>query len=235
MHYQVSAELLQRIDSGASWMVVNKESNVVIDAYSKRDDARAIKGSANKLVQFQAGSTDLVVEKQEGELQKQEGAQLNGEQQRDEAFDNPHHGHPDPEAPKVDEPKEPQPPLETDAKPIEPKPADGKPAADKPAKPDILRKSEVEKPTRLVHVIADMLYDADPNVARKDIITACTAQGIAYNTILTQYQAWRSNREAKSGDGGEAEGGVNPDGEVEQHPDGEAEQHADAQSEDHPE
>jgi hypothetical protein len=68
------------------------------------------------------------------------------------------------------------------------------PVKEKKPKAEVSHKSTVERPTQLVHTIANMLYEADPAVTRKEIIAACTEQGIAYYTILTQYQAWKAAR-----------------------------------------
>ena len=61
-------------------------------------------------------------------------------------------------------------------------------------KPVLIHKSTAEKPTRLVHSIADLMAEENPDVTRKEILQACTEAGIAHYTILTQYQAWRANR-----------------------------------------
>jgi hypothetical protein len=58
----------------------------------------------------------------------------------------------------------------------------------------LMHKSTVEKPTRLVHAIADIMAEENPDVTRKEIIDACTQAGIAHYTILTQYQAWKAAR-----------------------------------------
>lgn len=227
MLYHVSADIKQKIDNGATWMVVEKVTNAVIDAFQKRDDARSAKNGDTKLVQYQANNTPLNVlnaNRTEGEINPVEALQAAGlnpivvdentdfsklpqfthqEQvavdQRDEqgAQEMPAERAAEIEqaTDKADaeaaaeqqqqKAEEPAPPVETAAKPV------------KPPKPDIRRKSEIEKPTRMVHAIADSLYAADPTVARKDILKACEAAGIAYNTALTQYQAWRSNQDAK--------------------------------------
>lgn len=132
-----------------------------------------------------------------------EHATVDERTEADKAFDNPHHGHMEEE----DESNEPRTQDQQDSsefaeakeagvevKDLETKPIDPQ-AEDKPkAKPPVSHKSTVEKPTKLVHVIADMLADANPDVTRKEIIAACTEAGIAYYTILTQYQAWKANR-----------------------------------------
>jgi hypothetical protein len=81
--------------------------------------------------------------------------------------------------------------MTTDPKPT-PTPID--PVKEVKVKPPVSHKSTVEKPTKLVHAIADMMADANPDVTRKEIIAACTEAGIAYYTILTQYQAWKAAR-----------------------------------------
>ena len=45
-------------------------------------------------------------------------------------------------------------------------------------------------PTKRVWAIADSM----PNAARKDVIEACRAAGIAFGTARTQYQAWKKSR-----------------------------------------
>jgi hypothetical protein len=107
----------------------------------------------------------------------------------DKAFDQPHHGHMD-DAEEFAEAKE----AGVEVTDLKTKPID--PAKEAKPKRELLHKSTVEKPTRLVHAIADMLAEIDPKVTRKEIIEACTAEGIAHYTILTQYQAWRSSRNA---------------------------------------
>lgn len=47
-------------------------------------------------------------------------------------------------------------------------------------------KSVVENPVKRVWAIADDMWGA----RRKDVIAACVAEGIAYNTARTQYQAF---------------------------------------------
>lgn len=48
------------------------------------------------------------------------------------------------------------------------------------------RLSSVIRPTRLVWVIADSM----PKASRKEVMAECVAQGVAYGTARTQYQAW---------------------------------------------
>lgn len=52
-----------------------------------------------------------------------------------------------------------------------------------PAKP---RFSTCERPTKKVWDIADAM----PKASRKEVMAECVAQGIAYGTARTQYQAW---------------------------------------------
>lgn len=52
-----------------------------------------------------------------------------------------------------------------------------------PAKP---RVSTCERPTKKVWDIADSM----PKASRKEVMAECVAQGIAYGTARTQYQAW---------------------------------------------
>lgn len=58
-----------------------------------------------------------------------------------------------------------------------------------------VKSSSAKKPVKLVWEIADKMW-GEP---RKDIIAACVAAGIAYNTARTQYQAFYSikSKEAK--------------------------------------
>lgn len=52
------------------------------------------------------------------------------------------------------------------------------------------RFSTVERPCDLVHGIARKMADS----SRKEVIAACVAAGVAYNTARTQYQRWYSNQ-----------------------------------------
>lgn len=52
-----------------------------------------------------------------------------------------------------------------------------------PLKP---RLSTCERPTKKVWDIADAM----PKASRKEVMAECVAQGIAYGTARTQYQAW---------------------------------------------
>lgn len=62
------------------------------------------------------------------------------------------------------------------------------------AKPRI---STCEKPTKKVWHIADSM----PKASRKDVMAQCVAQGIAYGTARTQYQAWfKASQECMRGD-----------------------------------
>ncbi len=55
-----------------------------------------------------------------------------------------------------------------------------------------LRKSTIEKPTKRVWTLAEEYHAANPDAKRKDVIAHCVAQGIAFYTARTQYQAWRT-------------------------------------------
>jgi len=58
----------------------------------------------------------------------------------------------------------------------------------------VVRKSTTGKPCKLVWDIAD----ANPGMARKDVIAKAVASGVATNTARTQYQAWYTlNKKAK--------------------------------------
>lgn len=59
-----------------------------------------------------------------------------------------------------------------------------------PSADGIVRASTVVRPVKLVHAIAANMYEADKTVTRKDVISACVAQGIATHTARTQYQVW---------------------------------------------
>lgn len=59
-----------------------------------------------------------------------------------------------------------------------------------PSTEGIVRASTVVRPVKLVHAIAANMYEADKTVTRKDVISACVAQGIATHTARTQYQVW---------------------------------------------
>lgn len=50
--------------------------------------------------------------------------------------------------------------------------------------------SDIESPCRRVWVIADSMEGA----RRKEVIEACVANGIAYNTARTQYQHWSKSK-----------------------------------------
>lgn len=62
----------------------------------------------------------------------------------------------------------------------------------KKAKPPVkwIRESSVEKPTKLVWVIADSM----PGASRKEVQAACVKAGIASGTARTQYQHWFKTR-----------------------------------------
>lgn len=63
-----------------------------------------------------------------------------------------------------------------------------------PAKP---RFSTCERPTKKVWDIADAM----PKASRKEVMAECVAQGIAYGTARTQYQAWfKASQECMRGD-----------------------------------
>lgn len=53
-----------------------------------------------------------------------------------------------------------------------------------------LNKSEIERPCDRVWAIADEMKGS----RRKDVIAACVAAGIAYNTARTQYQQWKQTK-----------------------------------------
>jgi hypothetical protein len=209
----VTQELSNKIAAGNHWIVYNDTD--IIDAHASRTAARAAKGE-NKVKQWDQkegfnllngnGHDDSI----QGVIDGAEAVGLNVvvidentqfpdlRSESDKAFDNPHHGHMDEEHDMGTSDKQPQSEFAQDkenmAEDPQPAPTPIDPAKEAKVKPTISHKSTVEKPTKLVHTIADMLYEADPSVTRKEIIAACTAEGIAYYTILTQYQAWKANR-----------------------------------------
>jgi len=54
--------------------------------------------------------------------------------------------------------------------------------------------STVDSPVKVVRELAEKMTKADPKVARKDIIKAAMAKGVAYYTAATQYQLWRKGQ-----------------------------------------
>lgn len=50
--------------------------------------------------------------------------------------------------------------------------------------------STVERPCKLTWAIADEMTKSNPEVKRKEVLEACVARGIAYNTARTQFQQW---------------------------------------------
>lgn len=62
----------------------------------------------------------------------------------------------------------------------------------KPTKPkrEILHKSTVESPTKLVWAIAERMKAENPNVTRRAVMAECVRIGIAFWTARTQYQQW---------------------------------------------
>jgi hypothetical protein len=54
------------------------------------------------------------------------------------------------------------------------------------AKPGYISRSAIASPVARVHAIATSM----PGAARKDVIAACLAEGIATCTAKTQYQVW---------------------------------------------
>lgn len=66
------------------------------------------------------------------------------------------------------------------------------PAIKKARKTVVTNHSTVERPTKLVWHIADEMFEANPEVRRKDVIAECVNRGIAFYTARTQYQQWLS-------------------------------------------
>jgi DNA-directed RNA polymerase subunit RPC12/RpoP len=64
------------------------------------------------------------------------------------------------------------------------------PAIKKARKVVVTNHSTVERPTKLVWHIADEMFEANPEVRRKDVIAECVNRGIAFYTARTQYQQW---------------------------------------------
>lgn len=59
-----------------------------------------------------------------------------------------------------------------------------------------VHKSAVLKPVKRVWAIADEMIAANPNVTRKEVQEECVRRGIASGTARTQYQAWKTARDA---------------------------------------
>lgn len=227
----ITQELSAAIAGGNHWLVYNETE--IVAAVPSRNKARELKGN-NKIKQWdgtegfnllnghvtevnpiealQAAGLNPIVIDENTDFSKLPGPNDSRwadakavNPTRDEAFDNPHHGHVEEEdvitdpfkgtAPEMSEFAKDKEAMSTEGA-VDPQPSVTAINPAKEAKPArvISHKSTVEKPTRLVHAIADMLYAADPAVTRKEIIDACTEQGIAHYTILTQYQAWKANR-----------------------------------------
>lgn len=55
---------------------------------------------------------------------------------------------------------------------------------------EVANKSTTERPCKRVWIIADDMLAANPEVKRKDVISACIAAGVAFYTARTQYQQW---------------------------------------------
>jgi len=68
------------------------------------------------------------------------------------------------------------------------------PAIKKARKTMVTAHSTVERPTKLVWHIADEMFNANPEVRRKDVIAECVNRGIAFYTARTQYQQWLATK-----------------------------------------
>lgn len=68
------------------------------------------------------------------------------------------------------------------------------PAIKKARKVEVTNHSTVERPTKLVWHIADEMFEANPEVRRKDVIAECVNRGIAFYTARTQYQQWLATK-----------------------------------------
>lgn len=204
----VTQELSNKIAAGNHWLVYDGVN--IVDAFNSRDAARATKGE-NKLKKWD-GAEGFNLVNGNGHVEQDaepddsiqgviDGAQAVGmnvaviDENTDFSKLHLNLGGADKPLPReatdasefaADKEAE---VVVTDLKT---KPID--PVKEKKPKAEVSHKSTVERPTQLVHTIANMLYDADPAVTRKEIIAACTEQGIAYYTILTQYQAWKAAR-----------------------------------------
>lgn len=58
----------------------------------------------------------------------------------------------------------------------------------------VTHESTVERPCKLVFVVAEEMYAANPNVRRTEVIAECVSRGVAYYTARTQFQQWASVR-----------------------------------------
>ena len=57
-----------------------------------------------------------------------------------------------------------------------------------------VNESSVEKPVALVKRIAQEMFDANPNVTRKEVLTKLREMGVATHTAATQYARWKSGK-----------------------------------------
>lgn len=75
-------------------------------------------------------------------------------------------------------------------------PADKPKPAKTPRQPKAahVNASSIEKPVETVHRIAQTMFEANPEVTRKEILVACREAGVATHTAATQYARWRTNR-----------------------------------------
>lgn len=60
--------------------------------------------------------------------------------------------------------------------------------------PAVIRnKSTIDSPCAFVHETAAKMHKANPNVKRREVISACIAAGVNRSTARTQYQIWFAN------------------------------------------
>lgn len=79
-------------------------------------------------------------------------------------------------------------------KPQDPQTEAAAPKAPRAPKPAHVAESRIEKPVALVHRVAGEMFAANPNVTRKEILTALAGMGVATHTAATQYARWKTAR-----------------------------------------
>jgi hypothetical protein len=70
---------------------------------------------------------------------------------------------------------------------------EGKGGEKAPKDADRLRKSSIGSPVRAVWAIATLMWEKNPHVTRKEVVSAAVGYGVALYTARTQYQAWYAN------------------------------------------
>ena len=61
-------------------------------------------------------------------------------------------------------------------------------------------KSTVPLPTKMARDIAEAMWQKNHNVTRRDVMSECVRQGIAFYTARTQYQLWSQSKKAERGE-----------------------------------